>query len=34
VVRSEKKTEDGAERAGVAASIEKYYIIRAEPTVS
>ncbi len=34
VVRSEKKTEDGTERAGVAASIEKYYIIRAETTVS
>ncbi len=34
VVRSEKKTEDRAERAGVAASIEKYYIVRAEATVS
>ncbi len=34
VIRSEKKVEDGAERAGVAASIEKYYIIRAETTVS
>ncbi len=30
LVRSEKKTKDGAERTGVAATIEKHYIIRAK----
>jgi len=34
VVRVEKKTEDGSERLGVAAVIEKYDIIRAEPVAS
>ncbi len=34
VLRSEKKTEDGAVRAGVVATIEKYYIIRAQPCIS
>lgn len=31
VVRVERKTDDGAPRMGVAAVIEKYDIIRAEP---
>lgn len=31
VVRIEKRQEDGTERLGVAAVIEKYDIIRAEP---
>ncbi len=34
VVRVEKKTENGAEKLGVAAVIEKYDIIRAEPVAS
>lgn len=34
VVRVEKKTENGSEKLGVAAVIEKYDIIRAEPVAS
>ncbi|MBI1749132.1 MAG: PilZ domain-containing protein [Acidobacteria bacterium] len=34
VVRVERKSEDGTEKLGVAAVIEKYDIIRAEPVAS
>ena len=34
VVRVEKKLESGPSRVGVAAVIERYEIIRSEPTVS
>lgn len=34
VVRVENRTEDGARRLGVAAVIEKYDIVRAEPAAS
>jgi hypothetical protein len=34
VVRVERKSDDGADKLGVAAVIEKYDIIRAEPVAS
>ena len=34
VVRVERKAEDGTEKLGIAAVIEKYDIIRAEPVAS
>lgn len=34
VVRVERKSEDGTEKLGIAAVIEKYDIIRAEPVAS
>ncbi len=34
VVRVERKTDDGLEKLGIAAVIEKYDIIRAEPVAS
>jgi hypothetical protein len=34
VVRAEKKKEDSTERAGVAAVIEKYEVVRAKPSLT
>jgi hypothetical protein len=34
VVRVERKSDDGTEKLGIAAVIEKYDIIRAEPVAS
>ncbi len=34
VVRVERKSEDGTDKLGIAAVIEKYDIIRAEPVAS
>jgi hypothetical protein len=34
VVRVERKSEDGIDKLGIAAVIEKYDIIRAEPVAS